>query len=118
MLLSIIMSVTGKITSVFPIERINVKFSGTKLQEIFFPISPNSYIQMCGLRIPLQENKSYHITNATIRSFNGEKYVSIGQQCEITMINDIGQVIDSENIKKSQNHLLVTRYRLLKIAKT
>jgi len=73
---------------------------------------------MCGLRIPLQENKSYHITNATIRSFNGEKYVSIGQQCEITMINDIGQVIDSENIKKSQNHLLVTRYRLLKIAKT
>ena len=45
----------------------------------------------------LQENSGYRITNATIRTFNSEKYISIGQQSEVTTIEDIGEVIDNES---------------------
>ena len=113
------MSVTGKITSLFPIERIKVKSSGTELQKRDFFLSDQTGIYRCvawesHIEL-LQENNSYCITNATVRSFNGEKYVSIGQQCEITMIQDIGQVIDSENPEGSSGRAKVIKAEIVTV---
>ena len=44
----------------------------------------------------LQQDSTYTITNAVLKSFNGQKHVSIGQNCQITQIDDMQEVIDNE----------------------
>ena len=44
-----------------------------------------------------EESKSYKLSNVTVRSFNGAKYLSLGEGCDIEEIEDIGEVIDDEN---------------------
>lgn len=94
------MSVTGKITSLFSVEKVTVKSTGNKLRKRDFYLSDQTAVYRCVAWESdidfLQEDNSYQITNATIRSFNGEKYLSIGWQSEVTLIEDIGQVIDDE----------------------
>ena len=38
------------------------------------------------------------------QNFNGEKYLSIEQQCKVATIEDIGQVINDETHKESQSY--------------
>ena len=40
----------------------------------------------------MKEDSCYNIINDTVRSFNGTKYVSIGEKA--TIVNNIGDVID------------------------
>lgn len=42
----------------------------------------------------LKEEDSYKFLNATVRSFNGSKYISLGEKSEIQKIKDIGDVLD------------------------
>ena len=42
----------------------------------------------------LQEKKSYELNKATVRSFNGAKYLLIEESCGINKIEDIGDVVD------------------------
>ena len=41
----------------------------------------------------LKEDSSYKIVSATVRSFNGVKYVSLGEKSTIEQLGDIGDVI-------------------------
>ena len=42
----------------------------------------------------LKEEDSYKFMNATVRSFNGSKYISLGEKSEIQKVKDIGDVVD------------------------
>ena len=39
-------------------------------------------------------DSSYRISNATVRSFNGAKYLSVGEQAVIKAVSDIGDIVD------------------------
>ena len=98
-------SVAGKVTSLFPIKKITIKATGKELQKWDLFLSDNTPVYRCVAWETdidlLQENSSYRITNATIRTFNSEKYISIGRQSEeVTTIKDIGEAIDNESPQK------------------
>ena len=42
----------------------------------------------------VEKNGSYNISNATVRTFNGVKYVSVGEKAVIKDMEDIGDVVD------------------------
>ena len=42
----------------------------------------------------LKENTSYKIVCATVRSFNGAKYISVGERSIVEVKDDIGYVVD------------------------
>ena len=42
----------------------------------------------------LKENSSYKITCATVKSFNGAKYISVGERSTIEAKDDIGYVVE------------------------
>ena len=93
-------AVSGKVVSMSPIEQINVKSNGKVLRKRDFLLADSTAVHRCvawesDIEL-LQEKDSYRMTNATVRSFNGEKYLSIGQHCEIAKIKDIGEVVDDE----------------------
>jgi len=44
----------------------------------------------------LRDDKTYCISNATCRTYKGEKYLSIGQNCKVTQIEDIGEVVEDD----------------------
>ena len=44
----------------------------------------------------LEEGLSYKFVNVTVRSFNAHKYLSLGEMCNITKVEDIGEVVDDD----------------------
>ena len=44
----------------------------------------------------LKEEHSYKLVNVTVRSFNGAKYVSVGEKSEIQEMGDIGGVVEKD----------------------
>jgi len=56
-------------------------------------------MQVCSLGIKtelLQHEKSYCISDGFLKRFNEKKFISIGQNSEITQIDDMTNVIDDE----------------------
>ena len=49
----------------------------------------------------IEEGKSYTFENATVRLYNGCKYVSIGEKAVIKPIDDIGYVVDDASCYES-----------------
>ena len=47
----------------------------------------------------LKEDGSYKILNATVTSFNGVKYLSLGDKEVITTVGDLGDVVDESTYK-------------------
>ena len=45
----------------------------------------------------LLSGNCYQLKNVNVRQYKGTKYLSIGKECEILNIEDIGDVIDLEN---------------------
>ena len=94
-------SVKGKVVSVCPIEKVNIKNSGKTLIKMDFLVADTTAFYRCVAwekQIELfEEDMSYKFTNVTVRSFNGAKYLSIGENCSVEKIEDIGDVIDDAN---------------------
>ena len=42
----------------------------------------------------LEEDSSYKISNVTIRSYNGAKYVSLGERAVVKAIGNTGEIVD------------------------
>ena len=42
-----------------------------------------------------------YVANATVRSFNGGKYLSLGGQSEISEVDDIGDIVDEDSFNGS-----------------
>lgn len=49
----------------------------------------------------LKEEHSYKLMNVTVRSFNGAKYVSVGEKSEIQEIGNIGGVVEKDTFDGS-----------------
>ena len=47
----------------------------------------------------LKEDGSYKILNETVTSFNGVKYLSLGDKAVITTVDDMGDVVDESTYK-------------------
>ena len=53
----------------------------------------------------VKEDNCYNIINGTVRSFNGTKYVSIGEKA--TIVNDIGGDVDDLAFDESGGIVIV-----------
>ena len=62
-----------------------------------------------------QENKSYKLSNATVGSFNGAKYLSLGEGCDVQEIEDIGEVIDDENVASQSGSAKVVKGEIVAV---
>ena len=93
-------TVKGKVV-LGPTEKVTVKNSGKVLTKRDCEFADSTAIFRCVTweeQVELfKEDQSYKLNNATIRSFNGAKYLSLGEVCDVELIEDIGEVIDDEN---------------------
>jgi len=93
-------TVSGKITTLYPVEKITIKATGKQLSKADFLLADKTAVFRCVAweehLHALQQDNTYSITNATLRSYNGEKYVSIGQNSTIAQVDDMLHVIDDE----------------------
>ena len=55
----------------------------------------------------VEEDKCYTFENATVRSFNGTKYVSVGEKAIISAIDEIGYVVDNASCDKTGGIVMV-----------
>ena len=72
---------------------ITIKATGNQLKKmdfVFACVAWEPHIEL------LQQDNTCTIANAVLKSFNGQKYVSIGQNCQITQIDDMQEVTDNE----------------------
>ena len=88
----------GKAVSIFPIQEVNVKSSGRKLKKMNMHLADvyryvvwENHIKM------IKDGKSYKFGNVTVRTFNAAKFISLGENCVIEEIDDVGNVIDDED---------------------
>ena len=94
------LNIIGKIVSISPPEKLRSKGSGNELQKQDFVIGDCTATcrgvlweqQVDTLEI----NQSYKMLQVTVRSFNGRKYFSLGEKCEIEKIEDIGEIVDDD----------------------
>ena len=90
----------GKVVSIFPIQEVNVKSSGRKLKKMDMHLANHTAVYRCVVwenHIKMiKDGKSYKFGNATIRTFNAAKFISLGKNCVIEEIDDIGDVVDDE----------------------
>ena len=95
-------TITGKILSISKPEQIVMQRNGTQLRKQDFAIADStgalrgvaweSHVDV------LKEDSSYKISCVTVRSFNGAKYVSVGEKSSIELKDDIGDVVGEETI--------------------
>ena len=93
-------TVSGKIQSVCAPDKITIKSSGKQLLKQEFVIADCTFVcrgvaweQHVG---SLKADQTYKLVGVTIRSFNGLKYISIGEKSRIEYRDDIGEVIEDE----------------------
>ena len=90
-------NVTGKVQSISPPEEIKGKGCTALLKQDFMFADGTGvcrgvvWQQQVDM---LREEHSYKLLNVTIRSFNGGKYISLGERSEIQEIEDVGYVVD------------------------
>ena len=63
----------------------------------------------------VKEEHSYKICNARVRSFNGSKYISIGQNCVVNKIEDIAEVIDDVHIEDAPGAAQVVKGKIVAV---
>jgi len=91
-------SLIGKVTSVLEEEELVKKSTGKVLRKCDFIIadataSCRGMVWEHNLNM-LKEDTSYKIFNATVRSFNGAKYLSLSERAIIKAVDDIGDTAD------------------------
>ena len=106
-------TVKGKVISVCSEEKIMVKNSGRVLTKRDCLFADSTAVYRCvawedQIKL-LQENKSYELSKVTVRSFNGAKYLSVGEGCGINQIEDVGDVIDDESAESGSGGAKVVK---------
>ena len=98
-------TVKGKVVEVSAVEKITVKSTGKNFTKRDFVLANLTSQRRCVAWEQhvddVQEDKSYKLMNVIVRSFNGSKYISVGQESEVVTIEDIGEVIDNSTIEDS-----------------
>ena len=86
----------GKVVSMFPIQEVSIKSSGKKWTYIW------QITQLCigvvwekQIKV-IEDGKGYKLGNVTVRTFNGAKFISLGENCVVEEIEDIGNVVDED----------------------
>ena len=95
-----LISVRGKVQSVSPLEQVLLKTAGKQLTKWEVILTDGTAACRCVLWEQhideVEEGNCYNIANATVRSFNGSKYVSVGEKSIIKAIENIGDVVDDQ----------------------
>lgn len=96
---------TGKVLSVSAVEELVKKGTGKQLHKQDFVIVDTT-ASCRGVAWEqhlhkLKEDGSYKIINATVRSFNGAKCLSLGNKAVITTVEDVGDVVDESTFDGS-----------------
>ena len=109
----------GKVVAVCPNEKFTIKNSRKVLTKRDCEIPGSTAIYRCVTweeQIKLfQENKSYKLNNVTFRSFNGAKYLSLGEGCDVQETEDIGEVIDDENVASQSGSAKVVKGKIVAV---
>ena len=91
-------TITGKVLSALKPEEITIKTNGKRLKKQEFAISDGT-AALRGVAWEnhidtLEEGMSYKICSASVRSFNGAKYLSVGERSTVEVNDDIGDVVE------------------------
>ena len=113
--------ITGKVTALSKIEELVKKSSGKVFRKRDFVIadptaSCRGVVWEQHLDV-LKEETSYKISNATIRSFNGAKYLSLGERVVINTVDDIGNIVD-ESVFNETGGVEVVEGEIIAVLKT
>ena len=106
-------SVTGIVNSLFSIEKITVKSTGKELRKRDFLLADTTAVYM--YRCAAWEAHIELLRRTKLRSFNGEKYLSIGQHCKVATIEDIGQAINDENPQGNSGQAKVIKAEIVTV---
>ena len=113
------LNIIGKILSISPPEKLRVKGSGKELQKQDFVIGDCTAtcrgVAWEQVVNTLEINQSYKILQVTVRSFNGCKYFSLGETCEIEEIEDIGEVADDDGLDNGNGGVVVVKAEIVAI---
>ena len=63
----------------------------------------------------MKENSSYKIVSATVRSFNGAKYVSVGEKSIVEQTGDIGDVVGEELVYHGAGDITVLKAEIIAV---
>lgn len=112
-------TLTGKVVSVKPSETVHSKIREETLTKQDFTIADTTAICRGVLWEKdvgtLIEDQTYKLTNVTIRTFNGIKYISLSENAKIVAVDDIGEVIDDEDVEEGSSGLKVIKGEILGI---
>jgi len=111
-------TITGKVLSTSKPEQVMSKNSGKHLNKQDFAIA-DSTAAVRGVAWEnhldvLKENSTYKITCATVRSFNGVKYISVGERSTIEVKDDIGDVVE-ESIDGGSGDVKVIKAEIIAV---
>lgn len=111
-------TITGKVLSTSKTKQVVVKSSGKCVNKQDFAIA-DSTAAVRGVAWEnhldaLKENRSYKIICATIRSFNGAKYISVGEGSTVEVKDDIGYVVE-ESIDGGSGDVKVVKAEIVAV---
>ena len=92
-------NVVGKVQSISPSEEVKGKGGDVLLKQEFVLADKTD---LCRGVIweekvnVLKEGTSYKLVNVTVRSFNGARYISLGNKTEIQIIDELGDVVEGD----------------------
>jgi len=110
-------TIVGKIVSISKAEEVVVKATGKQLKKQEFTISDTTaalrgvaWEKQLG---KLEEGKSYKILSASVRSFNGAKYLSLGERSKVELKDDIGDVVGEELVYDGSGNVQVIKGEII-----
>ena len=111
-------TITGKVLSRSKAEQVVVKSSGKHVNKQDFTIA-DSTAAVRGVAWEdhldvLKENSSYKITCATVKSFNGAKYILVGERSTIEAKDDIGYVVE-ESVDGGSGDVKVVKAEIIAV---
>lgn len=105
-------SISGKVVAFLsPVEQIVMKGAGKHLSKRELKVADGTAACRCVIWEnhidQVEEDKCYTFENATVRSFNGAKYVSVGEKAIISAIDEIGYVVDDASCDETGGIVVV-----------
>jgi len=112
-------SLVAKIISLGKVEQVNVKSCGKCLSKCEAVLADCTAACRCVLweehTGKVHEEQCYKITNATVRQFNGVKYVSIGEKTIIEPSDAITDVVDETAMQDETGGIIVVKAEVVSV---
>ena len=98
---------------------VSIKSSGKKLKKMDIRLADNTAVCRCVVwekQIKMiEDGKSYKLGIVTVRTFNAAKFVSLGENSVVEEIEDIGNVIDNEDLESGVGRAKVVKAEIVEM---